>query len=49
MNSNTTNRHRRNDYPSDGAVVEELIHNEDGTITILYDDSTYLTVRRVGS
>ena len=40
---------RRSEYPSDGAVVERMATNDDGTITIIYDDNTFLTVKKVRS
>lgn len=37
----------RTEYPSDGAVVEQLIDNGNGTLTIIYNDGTYLIVEKV--
>lgn len=42
-----TGYQKRTDYPDDGPVVQELVHHEDGTITVVYDDYTFLVVRKV--
>jgi hypothetical protein len=39
---------KRTQYPDDGQVVVDLKHNEDGTITVVYEDNTYMVVRKVG-
>ena len=43
-----SNMIKRTEYPSDGTVVERIIDNGDGTLTIVYEDNTYLVVRKVG-
>ena len=45
--TNLTGYHKRTEYPSDGAVVQEIIHHADGRLTIVYDDQSYLTVKKV--
>ena len=45
--SDLTGYHKRTEYPSDDPVVQELVHNDDGTITVIYDDYTFLVVRKV--
>lgn len=43
-----SNYYKRTEFPDEGQVVQEMVHNDDGTITILYDDYTFLIVRKVG-
>jgi hypothetical protein len=42
-----SNYYKRTEFPYDGPVVQEMVHNDDGTITILYDDYTFLIVKKV--
>lgn len=35
------------DYPSDGAIVDHIEHNDNGTLTIVYEDGRCLTVKKV--
>ena len=42
-----TKYYKRTDYPDEGQVVGEMIYNEDNTITIVYDDYTFLVVKKV--
>lgn len=47
MNIDLTDYRKRTEYPSDGAVVVEIIKRDDGKLTIVYDDRSYLTVKKV--
>jgi hypothetical protein len=38
---------KRGEYPDDGAVVTKIVDNGNGTMTVVYDDMSYLVVRKV--
>ena len=46
-----SNNIERSTYPDASAdvVVSRLVHNADHTVTIVYDDGSYITVRKVRS
>jgi hypothetical protein len=45
--SDLTGYHKRTEYPSDGPVVQEIVRHDDGTMTVIYDDYTFLVVKKV--
>lgn len=39
--------YRRYVYPSEGQVVVKAVHHEDSVIEIIYDDGSYMFIKKV--